>query len=152
MLCCFLVAIPATCVFLSCCVWSLLHSLSKFLAKRWAAMVAKRREKSWIPGKERAEKMMADAITIDGRKEWICKFCSKSNVLTRWRCRRCYCNIPAGLRGKYRQAFSARTSEWSTGYSSSSGGEDPKSRVQEAEIKDLRAQVEQLRRQQRGEA
>ena len=77
-----------------------------------------------MPGKERAEEVLADAITTDGRKEWICKFCSESNEWTRWRFRRCYCNIPAGLRGKYRQAISARTSEWSSGPSSSSEGED----------------------------
>ena len=41
--------------------------------------------------------MLANALSIDGRKEWTCKFCSESNVWTRWRCRRCYNNIPAGL-------------------------------------------------------
>ena len=25
----------------------------------------------------------------DGRKEWCCRFCSETNVWTRWRCRRC---------------------------------------------------------------
>ena len=34
---------------------------------------------SWIPGKERAERVLASAISIDGRREWTCKFCSKSN-------------------------------------------------------------------------
>ena len=43
---------------------------------------------SWILVKERAERVMASAISIDGRKEWTCKFCS--DVWTRWRCRRCY--------------------------------------------------------------
>ena len=51
-------------------------------------MASKRREKSWIPGKERVEKVLADATTIDGRKEWICKFCSESNVWAWWRCRK----------------------------------------------------------------
>ena len=65
---------------------------------------------------------------------------------TRWRCRRCCNNIPG------QQAVAARTGEGSTG-SSSSGEEDKdkKSRSQEAEIKELRAQVEWYRRQ-RGEA
>ena len=40
----------------------------------------------------------------------------------------------------------------STGSSSSNGGEEKKSRDQKAEVEELRAQVEQLRRQQRGEA
>ena len=30
-----------------------------------------------------AERVLADAITIDGRKEWTCKFCSETNVWTR---------------------------------------------------------------------
>ena len=44
--------------------------------------------KSWVSGQVRAERDLADAITVDGRKEWICKFCSETNVWTRWRCRR----------------------------------------------------------------
>ena len=51
----------------------------------------------WIPGKERAEKVLAGAITIDGRKEWKCKFCCESIVWTRWRCRRC-CGENTGRR------------------------------------------------------
>ena len=58
---------------------------------------------------------------------------------TRWRCRRCYHDIPAGLRGKNRQAIAARTLEWSTGSSTSSGEEDRKSKCLEAENKELRA-------------
>ena len=46
--------------------------------------------------------------------ERTCKFCSKSNVWTRWRCRRCCSDIPAGLQGKYRQAVAAKLGEWST--------------------------------------
>ena len=57
-------------------VWSLLHSRSKFLAKRRAAIFPKSKKNL---GKERAEKVLVDAITIDGRKEWICKFGSESN-------------------------------------------------------------------------
>ena len=64
-----------------------------------------------LPGKERAERVLASAISIDGRKEWTCKFCSESNVWTRSRCKRCYNDIPTGLRGKYRQAITARTGE-----------------------------------------
>ena len=45
---------------------------------------------------------------------------------TRWRCRRCYNNIPAGLRGKYRQAVAVKSGEGSTGSSTSSGEEDKK--------------------------
>ena len=67
---------------------------------------------SWILGKERAERVLANAISIDGRKEWMCKFCSESNVWTRWRCRRCCHNILATLYGKYRQAVAATSGEW----------------------------------------
>ena len=56
-------------------------------------------EKKFVdPGQGTCGKVLADVITIDGRKEWICKFCSESNVWLRRRRRRCYSNIPAGLR------------------------------------------------------
>ena len=58
---------------------------------------------------------------------------------------------PAGLLGKDRQAVAAKTGDWSTCCSSSSGEEDKKSKSQEAEIKELRAQF-QCFRKQRGEA
>ena len=35
---------------------------------------------SCIPGKERTERIFAGAIAIDGRKEWICKYCPETNV------------------------------------------------------------------------
>ena len=41
------------------------------------------------------------------------------NVWTRWRCRRCYHDIPAVLRGKYRQAVAARNGELSMASSTS---------------------------------
>ena len=41
--------------------------------------------------------MLANAISIDGRKECTCKFCSESNVWTRRRCRLSYSNIPGGV-------------------------------------------------------
>ena len=44
---------------------------------------------------------------------------------------RCCNDIPAGLRGKYRQAIAAR--EWSMGSSTSIGEEDRKSKTLEAE-------------------
>ena len=105
------------------------------------------KKKSWVSGQVRAERILADAITIDGRTEWTCKFCSKTNVCTRWRCRRCGNNIPSGLQAKHEQALHAKSKEWYSGSSSSSGGEEWKSEEQE-EIKRLRAQVELLRKQQ----
>ena len=97
-----------------------------------------------MAGKERAEKVLASAIPIDGRKEWMCKFCSESTVWTRWRCRHCYHDIRAGLRGKYRKAIAARTEDWSTGSSTSSGEEDRKSKSLEADKNELRARIEAL--------
>ena len=62
----------------------------------------------------------------------------------RWRCKRCCSNIPAGLQGKYRQAVAAKSGEWSTGSSTSSGEEDRKTRSLEAENKELRARIDAL--------
>ena len=67
---------------------------------------------------------------------------------TRWRCRRCYSNIPAGLQGKYRQAVAAKSGEWSTGSSTSSGEEDRKARSLEAENKELRARIDALEKKE----
>ena len=61
---------------------------------------------------------------------------------TRWRCRRCYSETPAGLRGKHRQAVAARSGEWSTGATTSSGEEDRKTRSLEAKKKELRARID----------
>ena len=130
-------------------VWSLPLLLSKDF---WSGMGSDgfqaERRGSWILGKERAERVLAGAISIDGRKEWVSKFCSESNVWTKWRCRRCYNDIPAGLRGKYSQAIAASTRECSTGSSTSSGEEDRKSRSQEAENKELRARLEALQKKE----
>ena len=48
--------------------------------------------------------MLADAISIDGRKEWICKFSSESNCDDEVALETCCTIIPAELRGKYQQA------------------------------------------------
>ena len=84
---------------------------------------------------------MANAVSIDGRKECTWKFCSESNVWTRWRCRRCDSDIPARLRGKHRQAVAARLGERSTGSTTSSGEEDRKTRSLEAKNKELGARI-----------
>ena len=85
---------------------------------------------------------------MDGRKEWTFKLCSESNVWTRWRCRRCYSNTPAGLQGKYGQAVAAKSGEWSTGSSTSSGGGRQKSSSLEAENKELRARIDALEKKE----
>ena len=91
---------------------------------------------------------LADAIARDGWEEWMCKFSSETNVWTRWRCRRCYSNVPAGLQGKHKQALFAKNKEWSSGSSSSSGGDERKHSDEEEELKKLRSQVELLIKQQ----
>ena len=67
---------------------------------------------------------------------------------TRWRRRRCYHDIPAVLRGKYRQAFAARNGEWSTGSPTSSGEEGKRNKSFEAENKELRARLEALEKKE----
>ena len=67
---------------------------------------------------ELAERVLASAVSIDGRKEWTCKFCSESNVWMRW------------------QAVAARNGEWSTGSSTSRGEEDRRTKSLEAENKE----------------
>ena len=99
------------------------------------------RNKSWVSGQVRAERVLAE-VTTDGRKEWACKFCSESNVWTRWRCRRCYHNILASLHRKFEQAIAAKSGDWSTGSSGSSGEEERKARSLEAENQELRARIE----------
>ena len=101
-------------------VLSLLHRLSTSFGMVSDGFQAQKRG-SWILGKERAARVLENAISIDGRKEWTCKFCSGSNVWTRWRCRRCCSNISSALQRKYRQAVAAKPGEWSTGSSTSSG-------------------------------
>ena len=98
-------------------------------------------KKSWVSGQVRAERILAEATTIDGRKEWTYMFCSETHVWPRWRCRRCCNNIQAGLHGKYRQAIAA---EWSAGSSASSGEEKRKARSLEAENEGLRARIDAM--------
>ena len=103
---------------------------------------------AWVSGQVRAERVLAGANTIDSRKEWICEFCAETNVWTRWRCRLCGNNIPAGLQGKHKQATYAKNKERYSGSSSSSGGEEWRLQGQHEEIKKLRAQVELFSKQQ----
>ena len=68
---------------------------------------------------------------------------------TRWRCRRCYHDILAGLRGKYRQAIAGRTGEWSAVSLTSSREEERKSKSLEAGNNELRARLEDLEERRR---
>ena len=98
---------------LCCCV-----ALARFVEGMCCDGYETQRRSSRFPGKERAERVLAEAITIDCWKEWICKFCSETNVLTRWRCKRCFSNIPAGLQGKHKKAIFVKSKGWYSGSSS----------------------------------
>ena len=74
-------------------------------------------------------------VGFDVRKEWICKFCSETNVWTRWRCRRRFSNILAGVQEKHKKAIFAKNKGWYSGRSSLSGGEERKPSEQEEELK-----------------
>ena len=102
------------------------------------------KKKSWVSGQVMAERVLAEGITIDGRKEWTCKFCPESNVWPRWRCRRCCTNIPEWLYGKQKKQAVAAKGEWSTGSSGWSGEEERKGRSLEAENKELKARFDAM--------
>ena len=109
------------------------------------------KRKPWIPGQVRAQKVLADAIAIDGREG------VDLQVLFRNQCLDAGgdaddatpTSLP-GCRRKYRQATSAKTRRWSSGVILE-WWRRKKPRDQDAEITELRAQVEQLRSQQRVE-
>ena len=99
-------------------VWALQLLLSKDFWSGKESDVFFNAEKGIVdPGKERAERVLASAISIIGRKEWTCKFCSGSDVLTRWRCR---------------HAVAAKNGDWPTGSSTASGEEDRRAKSLEA--------------------
>ena len=99
---------------------------------------------SWIWGTERAEGVLASAISIDERKEWTCKFCSESNgrdgvagaatMTSRQGC--------VGSTG--RRLPQGQDNGWSTGSSTSSGKEERRNKSLEAKKKELRARLETL--------
>ena len=130
-LCCVLVAIPSTCVFSFCVVFFAAFTF-EVSGRDGRRCLPNAKE---IPDSRTSSRgVLADAITVDDREEWICKFCSKTNVWTRWRCRRCYSDIPAGRLEKYRQAVSAKNKGWPSGSSSLSGEEGKRPRDQDLEI------------------
>ena len=89
---------------------------------------------SRVSGQVRAERVLAEAITIDGRKGWTCKFVAGDVIITS----RCRCT------GKYKQAIAAKSGDWSTGSSGSSGEEDREARSLEAENKELGARIDAM--------
>ena len=71
------------------------------------------------------------------RKEWYCCFCSKTNVWTRSKRRRCETNISSVLQGKYKQAVSTKA--------------HTVHRAKETELRELREEVKKLKKEGRKE-
>ena len=63
-------------------------------------------KKGSMAGQARMEELLAKAVTVDGRKEWYCRFCSETDVWTTSECLRCQTNIPSLLQGRHKQAVS----------------------------------------------
>ena len=140
------VAIPAT-VFPSC-----LRGLAALVSRKvfWSVMGSDdfqtKKKKSWVSGQVRAERILAEAMA--GRSG------RANSVRNRMRgvggvAGGDYNNILAGLHGKYRQAIVAKSGEWSTVSSASSGQEDRKPRSLEAENKELRAGIDAMEQKAR---
>ena len=129
-LCCVVLHDPGDCLVLA---LSLLHWLSIGVSG-WQAMVSRRREGvrgSWVRS-VRNEFSQERSRLMEGRNGFVNSVLSPT--ISRQGCGR-----------KYKQAVAAKTGDWSTNCSSSSGEEDEKSKRQEAEIKELREQVQWFR-------
>ena len=107
--------------------------------------MANAEKKGWLCGQPRAETILAEALTKDGQKEWVCRFCTETNVWARWRCRKCFSSIPSVLQGKCRQAVSAKGGRCSSGSSSSSGGDNKNCRTSDAEVQALREELNRFK-------
>ena len=94
------VAIPAT-VFPSCLCGLAALVCRKDLDRDGRRWLSNTEDEVPGVGTGQAERVLADAITIDGRKKWIWNFCFETNVDTE------------GLQGKHEQA--GLREEWKTG-------------------------------------
>ena len=103
---------------------------------------------SWIPGKERAEPILAGAVEIDGRKDCICKF---SPIVGRGGVAGDVTTASRAAGGKVPAGNWFEKWRLVQGLPSSSGEEDKKTNSQESEIPELREQVG-WSCEQRGEA
>ena len=73
-----------------------------------------------MAGQVGKEELFGRAITIDGRKEWYCLFCSDTNVWTRSRCARL--GFRQVLHAEHMQAVSSKSGRsWSASSSSGDG-------------------------------
>ena len=125
-------------------VWLLRHSRSKFLAKRWAAMVSRRKRGTGSRGS-----CWRTPSQLIGERSGFESFVPKPMSGRGGDADDATLTSQQGCKGSTDRQFRRRG--WSSGSSSSISGEEKKSRDQDADIEDVRAQVEQLRRQQRVE-
>ena len=137
-LCCAF-AIPAI-VLLWCC-------LSFIGSRRVFGMVSDgfqaQKRGSWIPGKERAERVLANAISFDGRKEWTCKFCQNRMCGRGGVAGDVTVTSRRGCTGSTGMRLLKKSGEWSTG-SSASSREERKSKSQEAWLLRIRSSEQGL--------
>ena len=82
------------------------------------------KRKEYMAGEVREDKLLADAVVIDGWKEWYSRFSSETNVWSRVMCRRCKTDCPPGSHGQPWQALSTRNEHNLSASSSSCGGGD----------------------------
>ena len=82
------------------------------------------KRKGYMAGQVRKWELVAEAVTIDGRKERHCRFCSETKVWTRSKRRRCTTGIPSVLQGKNMQAVSTKNGRRWSELSPSGDGED----------------------------
>ena len=78
-------------------------------------------------------------LRLMARKNGSASFAPELNVWTRWRCRRCFSNIPASLQGTHKKAVFEKNNGWYSG-SSSLSGEERKLGDQEEVLEKLRVQ------------
>ena len=98
------------------------------------------RRRGSLSGQLRADKILAEAITIDGRKNGIVAFaCGRDG-----RAGGAPQTFPARLQVKKRQLVSARNGGCSSG-SSSSGGKNKKHQDPEAEVRELREELKRFK-------
>ena len=105
------------------------------------------KQRRWMAGQAWMEELLAEAVTIDGRREWYCsrrRMCGEGRM--------CQTNIPSVLQGKYRQAVSTKAGRSCSDSSSSGDCEDlvlahNAHRAEETELPELRDKVKRLKKE-----
>ena len=90
------------------------------------------KRKGWMSGQFRPEKLVAEAITIDGRKEWYCRFSARSEVSDKH---------SVSIASEVQEVSLSGSRRCSSDSSSSSGGENKKYKNFRTELQELRARI-----------